>query len=320
MQLPDYLQAQIEKMVEHTSHKALKEARETLSFLYKEKKGSFSIFENEALRLVYLAARFPATYAAVSKICQGLIGQISPKSLLDLGAGPATASLAALEQFTELETITLIEQSTEAIQLGKKLGENIPILEKGHWIQASLPTALPGADLAILSYALMELQNPFLLLEQWWESKTPFLIILEPGTPSAYAFLMQVRQKLCSLGAFVIAPCPHQLPCGMKPPDWCHFSVRLERSRLHRFLKGADLGYEDEKYCYLVMSREPVDLSLSSRIVSRPKIHKGFVELNLCGPSGQVTQSTFSKSQKQIYRKARKSEWGDSIDQPFSVS
>ena len=39
--------------------------------------------------------------------------------------------------------------------------------------------------------------------------------------------------------------------------NWCHFAVRLARTSLHRDVKGARLGYEDEKYSFLVVSPDP---------------------------------------------------------------
>jgi hypothetical protein len=44
----------------------------------------------------------------------------------------------------------------------------------------------------------------------------------------------------------------------MSGNDWCHFSQRLPRSRDHMLLKDADVPFEDERYSYVVVTREKV--------------------------------------------------------------
>ena len=44
----------------------------------------------------------------------------------------------------------------------------------------------------------------------------------------------------------------------MEPDDWCHFTCRVARSRLHKLLKGGEAPYEDEKFAFLAVARQPV--------------------------------------------------------------
>jgi ribosomal protein RSM22 (predicted rRNA methylase) len=91
--------------------------------------------------------------------------------------------------------------------------------------------------------------------------------------------------------------------------DWCHFSERLERSAAHRRLKGAELGYEDEKFSYVVASKLPARKA-AARIVRHPQQSKGHVDLQLCAPGGLRNQ-TVTRSQRQEYKQARRAKWGD---------
>src|SRR5690606_27604170 len=99
----------------------------------------------------------------------------------------------------------------------------------------------------------------------------------EPGTPAGYQRILAARDRLRQRGAALAAPCPHDAACPMAGRDWCHFAVRLDRSRLHRHLKGAALGWEDEKFSYVVAvpPGAPDPRRASARIVRRPRKETG---------------------------------------------
>lgn len=147
MQLPEELRSAIDQMVENTPQNILRKATESLSQHYRE--GKVSPFSDEAKRLAYLGARMPATYASIYKVLQqvALTGHV-----LDLGAGPGTASWALFELFPALERVTLIEKSQEAIALGKKLFENHPSFHKATWIHKSITDPIPKADAQLFLY------------------------------------------------------------------------------------------------------------------------------------------------------------------------
>jgi ribosomal protein RSM22 (predicted rRNA methylase) len=112
----------------------------------------------------------------------------------------------------------------------------------------------------------------------------------------------------------IAAPCPHQLACPLDiEGDWCHFGARLQRSAVHRQVKGAELSYEDEKYSYVAAIRPAVaDVGApQGRIVRRPQQRKGLVLLDLCRADGTVGRELVSKSKGESYRRARKAAWGD---------
>lgn len=100
----------------------------------------------------------------------------------------------------------------------------------------------------------------------------------------------------------------------MQFPDWCHFAVRLERTQLHRQAKMGTLGYEDEKFSYVILTKEQPQ-ALPSRIIATPKRRSGHVILPLCTPSG-LKEQTVARSQKELYKQARKADWGDSFSEP----
>ncbi|MBL8231220.1 MAG: hypothetical protein JNL98_22190, partial [Bryobacterales bacterium] len=107
------------------------------------------------------------------------------------------------------------------------------------------------------------------------------------------------------------APCPAEGPCPMAEGDWCHFRQRIERTALHRRLKGGTLAYEDEKFCYLVFTRDPV-LRASGRIVRHPQHQPNLITLQVC-TGDRIEQRKVTHRDKAAWRAARKAEWGDTI-------
>ena len=93
------------------------------------------------------------------------------------------------------------------------------------------------------------------------------------------------------------------------PGEWCHFSARVERSQRHRQAKSADLGYEDEKFSYIVAAKTEVTRA-ASRIVRHPLQRKGHIQLELCTPVG-LQKQVVTKSAREDFRRARKARWGD---------
>ena len=93
------------------------------------------------------------------------------------------------------------------------------------------------------------------------------------------------------------------------PSDWCHFTVRLNRSRVHRLSKSADLNFEDEKFCYLLLSKDPT-IRADSRIVKKPIHRSGHVIFDVC-EAGDLKRVIVGRKQKNIYKTATKLSWGE---------
>ncbi len=310
MHLPEELQIELDQILEGASSTLLKKARESLSATYHEGGSSRSIFQDPAQKLAYLATRMPATYGAVYKVLSQIATPCS--HFLDLGAGPGTASWAASEWFPGLTQITCVERSPEAIELGKQLAQGRALLKQAAWLRHSLsePFPIPPSDVAVLSYVLGELPDPEELVKRLWQGPIGCLILIEPGTPKGFQLIRTLREQLIGAGAHIAAPCPHAFACPIQGADWCHFSARIERTRLHRLLKGGTLGHEDEKFSYIVASRKPVP-PFAGRVVRPPQKGSGHVRLPLCTNQGQLQEKVVTRSHKELYRQARDAEWGD---------
>jgi ribosomal protein RSM22 (predicted rRNA methylase) len=288
----------------------------------------------------YAAYRMPATVAATGQALRELrqsLATWTPRTLLDFGAGTGGAAWAVADQLPSVESMTLLEQSADAIRLGKAIlaAAQAPSLRTATWRPWLLPagaaelgtslaslggdlTAAPGsagADLATAAYVLGELtpaqQSALVALAA---EAAPAVLLVEPGTPAGHRRILAARAQLLAAGYVVAAPCPHQLGCPLEVAgDWCHFGARLQRSAVHRQAKGAELSYEDEKYSYVAAVR-PDGLAVAvaaGRVVRRPQQRKGLVTLSLCARDGTIRPELVSKSKGEAYRQARKISWGD---------
>jgi len=277
----------------------VKKPYKSLSEKYaKEGKGRLSKEEAAA----YVEARMPATQAVVTRILSEVAEKIDHPitSLLDLGAGPGTASLAAEEIFS-LEKITLVEENP--VMADMKVVE-------GDWLlQSFIGGKWEPHDLVIFSYSLGEIDEKHYsaVLQEAWD-KGKVVLVVEPGTPRGFAHILKARQLLIDFGGQVIAPCPHEKPCPMKG-GWCHFAERLPRTSAHRKAKGGSLGWEDEKFSYVVVSKSGGQRT-TARVLHTPKKGSGHIELTLCMDEG-IEKKTVSRKEGPLYKRARKLKWGD---------
>jgi ribosomal protein RSM22 (predicted rRNA methylase) len=164
-------------------------------------------------------------------------------------------------------------------------------------------------DLVIAAYSLGEIQAD--LIARLWAAARVALVVIEPGTPRGTAAIAAMREQLLSMGAHMAAPCPAAMPCPLRDPDWCHFAARVERTSLHRRLKRAELGYEDEKFSYVAVVREPVEI-FGARVLRHPQHRPGLIELELCTAAG-TRHERISKRDKDRFRAARKTTWGSRL-------
>jgi hypothetical protein len=148
------------------------------------------------------------------------------------------------------------------------------------------------------------------IVESVWE-KTTHLLIIEPGTPHYFNRLKEIRDHLIGKGAFLWAPCCHTKACPLEMDDWCHFSVRVDRSKEHKNLKNASRGFENEAYSYMLFSKLPKNAGFG-RSVAAPRIHGGHIDLKICTKNAEIITPTVGKS-AQDYKTLKKSGWGDLI-------
>ena len=316
MEFPAELRGEIERLLSGESTERLTAAAEGLSRRYRENSGTGkSLAASRRDILAYAAVRMPATFGAVSMALELSLecipGEPGFSTALDVGAGTGAASHAAYAM-TECGSIICVEREPEMLSVGSQLTElcGVPAVWKRGDITAGLDEK---AELVMCSYCLNELSANARrsAAERLWNSTERLLLIVEPGTPEGFANILAARERLVELGAHIAAPCPQEGTCPMEKGDWCHFTARVARSRLHKRLKGGDVPYEDEKFCFVAASREAVQ-PCSARVLRHPGIDSGRITLRLCTPVGTEERMVTKKSP--WFKAARKSDAGDSFN------
>ena len=313
-------------IVDHLTHRLevagraeLMRAQLAMSAIYHDGGHSRAAVPGADAALAYAVARMPATYAACVRAFDLAAAQapdFTPRSLLDLGAGPGTATLAAAAVWPHLPAAHLIEPNAALADEARLV---LPVATKlacthGASDLTRIASGLAPADLVTLSYVLAEqaLDTINALVSRLAAAVAGLIVIVEPGTPAGYARVLAARDALIASGLHILAPCPHAAPCPLRNGDWCHFSIRLQRSAAHRQLKNADLAFEDERFSFVAASRGALGGAAAARLIRAAEIQKGFADLALCTASGLATRRVMRRDSA-AYKAAKKAEWGDAV-------
>ena len=314
--LPAELKSALEAKLHGLSRSDVAARAADISRTYRDGGGSGAI-RSETDALAYALARMPATYAAVvaslNALCE-IRPDFAPVNLLDVGAGPGTASWAAAEAFSSVQGFALLDANSALRALALDLGGGSARLRNMTYQRGEARAALADAavaDLVVASYMIGEIDEAerTALAGAMWAKTRDTLLIVEPGTPAGYARIITLRQQLIASGAHVAAPCPHDGKCPLAAPDWCHFTQRLPRSRAHKEIKGAEVPFEDEKFSYVALTRAPVARHLA-RVLAQPVATKIEVTAKLCTLDGLVIAKVPHRV-KADYARARRWRWGD---------
>jgi ribosomal protein RSM22 (predicted rRNA methylase) len=316
--LPAELKAALDAKLRGFSRNDAAGRAASISKTYRDGGGSGTI-RSEADALAYALARMPATYAAVTASLNALAEirpDFAPNSLLDIGAGPGTATWAAAEAFPSLQKFALLDANVTLRALALDLVSDSFRLRDVSYERGEARAALAkadAADLVVASYMIGEIGDGErrALAELIWQKTRDTLLVVEPGTPAGYARIIALRGQLIAQGAHVAAPCPHDGKCPLQPPDWCHFTQRLQRSRAHKQVKGAELPFEDERFSYVALTRAAV-VQRPARVLAQPTVSKIEIAAKLCTPEG-LTLTKVPRRAKADYAAARRWRWGDAV-------
>jgi ribosomal protein RSM22 (predicted rRNA methylase) len=318
--LPAWIGAALASKLDRVSRATLRERAQTASDAYRAG-GTSEIIRTDIDALAYALVRMPATYAAVRACLRqaaAVLPALAPESILDVGAGPGTASWAAIETWPSLRRASWIDRNVPLLDLARTLQASAGAPQVDVSIAegdlAGVLAKASQADVVMASYALTEIASAAAVLSRLWELTGRLLVLVEPGTVNGFQRVLAYRALLLEQGATIVAPCSHDGACPLEDQQrWCHFGVRLPRSRDHLLIKNASVPYEDEKFIYLVAGKTAGPIARGRRVLATPKVSKAGVTLALCAPN-EVEERVVARREKDAYKAAKRCDWGDAVE------
>jgi ribosomal protein RSM22 (predicted rRNA methylase) len=302
-------------------------AAQALSERYRGERASpgAALATGDMQTLGYAALIMPAAYAQLRGAMAATAARApawEPATILDLGSGPGTALWAACQQWPSLHTLSAWEREPAFIALGQRLAANGPEpLRAAHWERRNLLGLAPDApqqfDLVVLGHVLNELEQHAraAVVAAAWARTRGVLLIVEPGTSTAFPVVRAARDQLLAQNASTLAPCAHDRPCPLQD-DWCHFPQRLARPEFQKRARGAPSAWEDAKYSYAAMARFAPQGSIWARVISEPSSNKAYAEAQLSTREGIELHRALKRHREQ-FRAVKALVWGQALEEPL---
>ncbi len=261
--------------------------------------------------LAYLAA-FLLPNALKVMHCLGQIDTLGDDiTVLDIGSGPGTASIAVSAFFSmslpnARVRIAAVERTKAALEqaheLFRKIAPHHHSFESATLDITKQPLGKALArqrfDIIIAANVLNELPEDQALkisaeLARDFLKGNGSFIIVDPALRETARLLMKLRDSLVNEGAArVTAPCLHQKQCPMlaaNERDWCHFYIDWEPPEfLTELDRLSGMDHTHLKMSYMILRKVKVENGKLWRVVSSPLVSKGKRELVLCGKSGKL--------------------------------
>lgn len=261
--------------------------------------------------VAYTLSRMSAT----NKVAEFVLTKIKEniETVLDLGAGTGSATFAALNMFQNA-SVCAVEKVNKMQSLHKTIAFKMGQTDRINFLldDAANFNSNNKFQLVMASYLFNELnkEDQKIVLNKMYEFSTDYIVIIEPGTPKNYSQMMSIKQEMLNLGAKLISPCK-TINCCLKEGDWCHFLVRVQRSKAHKEIKQGSLNYEDEKFTYLIFKKDNnIQNDKENIIIRRPVFGKKKISLKVCSPSG-VQEKVITNSNNSNYKAIKKLGVGD---------
>ena len=248
--------------------------------------------QNQDLLGAYLLYYWPVSYMQISYAINSCPHDLpvfnqSTVTLLDVGSGPAPASIAICDHLSssniESTDITLIDSSSKTLDLARKIYNKAIPQAKTKVIQSDLQNGLPPItgqfDIIVLSHSLNELwkdkdnriklRADFLIQLSKHLKPDGILLISEPALLETSRNLIQVRDTLVQNGFKVLSPCLKSKICpavNSSQNQTCHAEIQWQPCEpVTSIARLCNLDRESVKMSFFIFSKsEFVPIQLQS--------------------------------------------------------
>jgi hypothetical protein len=311
-----------------------------LSDLFTEERGQSRLihhyFDHARFQSAYLLYFYPLHafkfFSILAPFVKPLIPSQKKLKVLDLGAGPGTASMGMIHSFIHSDQkvppleLHWIDQNSKIMEHGKLLMERFyaemperfeaaPEIHLHRGDAFGKMKTLPQVDWILSGHFLNEEsensdQSLMKLLET---TKAKHLLCVEPAVRSQAQGLSHFRNLMMesNSGWHSLSPCLHDKSCPLTTGrDWCHSSQPIEIPGFW-FLRFSEwIGSQRAflKHSHLLLSKDPkgVDAQMRKsmlRVVSDPiEIGKNKWKILLCQPERTQSQVMESARRPRIHR------------------
>ena len=214
--------------------------------------------------------------------------------ILDLGAGPGPAAIAALDALGG--QALAVDKSDAALGEARALSKSL----RTQKLDLALEPAPRGFDLVIAANVLLEL--PAERRRALIDSLEGTVVLIEPALRETGRALLALRDALLAGGAWkALAPCLTQRPCPAleAAKDWCTAERRWTPPRHISQLADATGLRADEllSFAPLVLARAaPPPPAQVWRVVGVPPPEKGKRRFFICSDEGRLPLARLDKS------------------------